>query len=92
MRFVVRFDIEGREPNYKVFERLQDARRLYDQVAAAAFSREELKTSRDFVLVEPALLFRAEAADARKAVEEVARGEAELLDREDPFELDLDEL
>lgn len=81
MAFVVRIYVAGQKPLHEVFRDQADARRFYDASARAALSGEELPTpSGDAVLVRAARLFQAEASDPREAVEQVARGEAELLD------------
>lgn len=90
MAFVIRFSLETGETYYRAFGRLNDAKALFDQVKEAYKIRREVTALQEGVrgFLADYALFQTTEQDARRAVEQVKRADALLLDCPPPKDTD----
>ena len=94
MKYVVLTDMYDRQPDQKVFDRENDADKLFLRIVRAHFNEKPVRTrTNERFFVERCRLYAADTDDVREAVSIVDRGEAtKLQDSEvvpDDLELDL---
>jgi hypothetical protein len=85
MAFVVRFTLTTGETYHRAFMKLGDARVYFDQVKGAYATHREVKALQEGVsgFLADYALFQTTEQDARRAVDQVKRADARLMDCRD---------